>query len=116
MSFVFVHHYCPSRHWLGQQFDLWHSDPVLSYKPSSIPADRNMLQQLLSITQTSERLRVRPSYVRELVAKGRLQFVHGEQLDASEVERLAQLMNKLRGEGLAALVQITDEKLDDDRD
>lgn len=72
-----------------------------------------MLQQLLSVTQTAKRLRVRPSYVRELVVKGRLQFVHGEQLDAVEVERLAQLMNKLRGEGLAALVQITDEKLDD---
>lgn len=73
-----------------------------------------MLQQLLSIPQTAKRLRVRPSYVRELVAKGRLQFVHGEQLDAAEVEHLAQLMNKLRGEGLAALVQITDEQLDDD--
>ena len=75
-----------------------------------------MLQQLLSVTQTAKRLRVRPSYVRELVVKGRLQFVHGEQLDAVEVERLAQLMNKLRGEGLAALVQITDDKLDDDKD
>lgn len=66
-----------------------------------------MLQQLLSITQTAKLLRVRPTYVRELVAKGRLRFVHGEQLDAGEVERLAQLMNKLRGEGLATLVQIT---------
>lgn len=75
-----------------------------------------MLQQLLSISQTAERLRVRPAYVRELVAKGRLQFIHGEQLDASEVESLAQLMNKLRGEGLAALVQITDENLADDAD
>jgi len=66
-----------------------------------------MLQQLLSITQTAQRLRVRPAYVRKLVAKGRLTFIHGEQLDANDVERLAQLMNKLRGEGLAALVQIT---------
>lgn len=69
-----------------------------------------MLQQLLSITQTAKRLRVRPEYVRELVAKGRLSFVHGEQLDAADVERLAQLMNKLRGKGLAALVQITADK------
>lgn len=73
-----------------------------------------MLQQLLSITQTAKRLRVRPAYVRELVAKGRLKFTHGEQLDAAEVERLAQLMEKLRGQGLAALVQITDDKLDQD--
>lgn len=73
-----------------------------------------MLQQLLSITQTAKRLRVRPTYVRELVAKGRLSFVHGEQLDAADVERLAQLMNKLRGEGLATLVQITANKNDAD--
>lgn len=74
------------------------------------------LQQLLSITQTAKILRVRPSYVRELVTKGRLQFVHGEQLDAGEVERLAQLMNKLRGEGLATLVQITADQQDIDED
>lgn len=66
-----------------------------------------MLQQLLSITQTAERLRVRPSYVRELVAKQRLHFIHGEQLDAAEVEKLAQLMTKLRNGGIAALVDIT---------
>lgn len=69
-----------------------------------------MLQQLLSITQTAERLRVRPAYVRELVAKGRLTFVHGEQLDAASVEQLAKLMNKLRHEGLATLVQITSDE------
>ena len=55
-----------------------------------------MLRQLLSITQTAERLRVRPEYVRELVAKKRLEFIHGEQLDAAQVERLALLMEKLR--------------------
>ena len=42
-----------------------------------------MLQQLLSITQTAERLRVRPDYVRELVKKQRLTFIHGEQLGHS---------------------------------
>ncbi|QEI13777.1 hypothetical protein [Cellvibrio japonicus] len=66
-----------------------------------------MLRQLLSITQTAERLRVRPEYVRELVAKQRLSFIHGEQLDAAEVERLAQLMEKLRQKGIATLVEIT---------
>jgi hypothetical protein len=70
-----------------------------------------MLQQLLSITQTAERLRVRPEYVRQLVAKGRLTFIHGEQLEANQVERLARLMNRLRGEGLAALVEITEAQL-----
>ncbi len=73
-----------------------------------------MLQQLLSITQTAERLRVRPDYVRQLVAKGRLTFIHGEHLDAAEVEQLAKLMSRLRGEGLAALVEITQAQLPDE--
>lgn len=76
-----------------------------------------MLQQLLSITQTAQRLRVRPSYVRELVAKGRLAFVHGEQLDATQVERLGKLMDKLRNNGIATLVEIhgrDDANLSDD--
>lgn len=66
-----------------------------------------MLRQLLSITQTAERLRVRPEYVRELVAKKRLSFIHGEQLDAAQVEQLARLMEKLRKNGIATLVEIT---------
>ena len=66
-----------------------------------------MLCQLLSITQTAERLRVRPEYVRELVAKKRLSFIHGEQLDAAQVEQLARLMEKLRKNGIATLVEIT---------
>lgn len=66
-----------------------------------------MLRRLLSVTQTAERLRVRPEYVHELVAKGRLSFSHGEQLDATDVERLALLMDKLRKKGIAALVDIT---------
>jgi len=68
-----------------------------------------MLQQLLSITQTAERLRVRPEYVRELVRKKRLTFIHGEQLDAAQVERLAKLMDKLRNNGIATLVNIIEE-------
>lgn len=66
-----------------------------------------MLQQLLSITQTAERLRVRPDYVHELVAKQRLTFIHGQQLDAAQVEKLAKLMDKLRKNGIATLVEIT---------
>ncbi len=66
-----------------------------------------MLRQLLSLTQTAERLRVRPEYVRELVAKQRLSFIHGEQFDAAQVEKLARLMEKLRQNGIATLVEIT---------
>lgn len=94
--------------------DLWHSGTASLTALPLISMIMIMLQQLLSITQTAKRLRVRPEYVRQLVAKGRLSFFHGEQLDAADVERLAQLMNKLRGEGLAALVQITAEKNDVD--
>lgn len=65
-----------------------------------------MLRQLLSITQTAERLRVRPEYVRELVRK-RLSFIQGEQLDAAQVEQLASLMEKLRKNGIATLVEIS---------
>lgn len=74
-----------------------------------------MLHQLLSITQTAERLRVRPDYVRQLVAKKRLTFIHGEQFDAAQVEQLARLMEKLRSNGIATMVEITaaGEKLDD---
>jgi cell division FtsZ-interacting protein ZapD len=69
-----------------------------------------MLQQLLSVTQAAERLRVRPDYVQELVKKQRLTFIQGEQLDADQVEKLATLMDKLRNNGIATLVQIVDEK------
>lgn len=65
-----------------------------------------MLTQLLSIQQTAERLKVREEYVYELVKKNRLNFIHGEQLDAVQVERLAKLMDNLRHQGIATLVQI----------
>lgn len=65
-----------------------------------------MLRQLLSIAQTAERLRVRPEYVRALVVKKRLEFIHGEHFDAAQVERLALLMEKLRKNGIATLVDI----------
>ncbi len=89
-----------------QPLGLWHSRQLL---PAQTIA---MLQQLLSVTQTAERLRVRPDYVHELVKKQRLTFIHGEQLDAAQVEKLAKLMDKLRNNGIATLVQIVDEKGD----
>lgn len=65
-----------------------------------------MNTSLLSIAEAAERLQVRPSYIHELVAKGRLSFVGAQALDAGEVDRLAQLMKKLRSEGIATLVNI----------
>lgn len=64
-------------------------------------------QQLLSINQTAERLRVRPEYVRTLVAKQRLTFVQGEYFEAAQVDALAALMDKLRQNGIATLVDVS---------
>ncbi len=101
---------------MGTRPELWHRHFKIarlwhSAQPHIPVFGQLMLQQLLSITQTAERLKVRPDYVRQLVAKGRLTFTHGEQLDAMDVERLAKLMDRLRGEGLATLVEITQAQL-----
>lgn len=71
-----------------------------------------MQSSLLTIAQAAERLRVRPDYVYELVKKQRLSLLNGEQLDAAQVEKLAALMDKLRNNGIATLVQIADAKGD----
>lgn len=84
-----------------------HKCGIVASHCNDLLCENNMLRQLLSVTQTAERLRVRPDYVRELVAKKRLTFIHGEQLDAAEVEQLAKLMDKLRKNGIATLVEIT---------
>jgi hypothetical protein len=66
-----------------------------------------MPQELLSVTQTAERLGVSKKYVQVLVTKKRLELVHGEQFNAQAVDQLAQLMNKLRHNGIATLVEIS---------
>lgn len=66
-----------------------------------------MTDTLISLEDAANRLRVRPAYVRELVNKGRLHLTHDQQLVATEVDKLAQLLNKLRSEGIATLVDIT---------
>ena len=68
---------------------------------------RPMSESLISPEEAAIRLRVRPAYVEELVKKGRLKFVDNRQLVASEVDKLAELMNKLRNQGIATLVDIT---------
>lgn len=66
-----------------------------------------MPESLISLEETAIRLRVRPAYVEELVKKGRLKFADNRQLVAGEVDKLAELMNKLRNQGIATLVDIT---------
>jgi len=61
----------------------------------------------ISIEEAARHLRVRPAYVHDLVKKGRLTFADGQQLSATEVEKLGLLMDKLRTQGLATLVDIT---------
>lgn len=66
-----------------------------------------MSESLISLEEAAIRLRVRPAYVENLVKKGRLKFVDNRQLVESEVDKLAELMNKLRNQGIATLVDIT---------
>ncbi|MES2672991.1 MAG: hypothetical protein V4660_02065 [Pseudomonadota bacterium] len=65
------------------------------------------MKPTLSLQQTAERLNVRPKTVKEFVAKQRLHYVDGELFDAAEVEKLALLMDKLRTNGIATLVEIS---------
>lgn len=66
-----------------------------------------MPEILISLEEAASRLQVRPAYVHELVKKGRLDFAADQQLVASEVDKLAALMNRLRNQGIATLVDIT---------
>lgn len=65
------------------------------------------MSQTLTLQQAAERLKVRPKTIREFVAKKRLSFVGEGLLDTSEVEKLALLMDKLRADGIATLVNIS---------
>jgi hypothetical protein len=67
-----------------------------------------MRPSMLTLTQSAERLGVRPSYVNALVEKKRLKLIDNELFEESEVERLATLMNKLRHQGIVTLVNIAD--------
>lgn len=67
------------------------------------------MTQTLTLQQAAERLHVRPKTIHEFVAKKRLRFVGNELLDANEVEKLALLMDKLRTNGIATLVEISSE-------
>ncbi|HWV14354.1 MAG TPA: hypothetical protein VN030_02900 [Cellvibrio sp.] len=65
------------------------------------------MSKTLSLQQAAERLKVRPKTIHEFVAKKRLRFIGKELLDADEVEKLALLMEKLRADGIATLVNIS---------
>jgi hypothetical protein len=83
---------------------IWHSSgPV---EPGNHPMPH---EQTLSIAQAADQLKVRTDYVHELVRKGRLTFIGGDRLDAGEVARLAILMDKLRSNGIATMVQIVED-------
>lgn len=66
-----------------------------------------MSNTLISPEEAARRLRVRPGYIQELADKGRLTFTADGQLELAEVDRLATLMDKLRQQGIATLVNIT---------
>ena len=64
-----------------------------------------MSQELLSVSQAAKRLGVSEKYVHVLVTKQRL-VLQGNQFIAQDVDKLAQLMNKLRQNGIATLGDI----------
>ena len=64
-----------------------------------------MSQELLSVSQAGKRLGVSEKYVHVLVTKQGL-VLQGNQFIAQDVDKLAQLMNKLRQNGIATLVDI----------
>jgi hypothetical protein len=68
-----------------------------------------MQQDLISLTETAKRLRVKPDYVHQLVVKGRLHLIEHAQFDAEEVEKLALLIEKLRTNGISTLVSIVED-------
>lgn len=67
------------------------------------------MKEYIGIEEAAQRLAVRPEFVRQMIAKGRLNVredsAHGEsRLEAAEVAELGRLMERLRGTGIAAMV------------
>lgn len=57
-------------------------------------------------------METRPDFVRQMIAKGRLKPRDGERLDKGEVLELKELIGRLRGNGIATMVQAADDKAD----
>jgi hypothetical protein len=68
-----------------------------------------MNQEYLSATETAELLQVSTGYIKQLVAKQRLHPSANNTFAAQEVKQLAELMAKLRNQGIATLVAIADQ-------
>lgn len=68
-----------------------------------------MNQTTLSLAETAKLLNVRESYVLELIAKDRLNVLSDNRFDAEQVSKLAELLNKLRGNGINALLHAASE-------
>ena len=62
--------------------------------------------KLMSVEAAAAQLKVSKDYVHQLVRKGRLTWMEENRLDVAQVEKLSQLMNKLRQDGIATLVEI----------
>lgn len=68
------------------------------------------MKQTLNLQEAAQRLNVRLQTIHEFVAKKRLHYVEADLFDAEEVEKLALLMDKLRTNGIATLVEISEQK------
>ncbi|MDQ2076744.1 hypothetical protein [Marinimicrobium sp. ABcell2] len=65
------------------------------------------MEEYIRIEEAARRLSVSPEFVRQMVAKGRLNS-HGEDLlESGQVAELGSLMQRLRGGGIAAMVNAT---------
>jgi hypothetical protein len=67
------------------------------------------VEEYIRIEEAARRLSVSPEFVRQMIVKGRLD-THGEDLlAAGQVAELGRLMERLRGQGIAAMVNAAGE-------
>ena len=64
------------------------------------------MSELISIEQAARRLGVSRQFVLTMVGKGRLSPVGVDQLAVAEVDALKTLVDKLKADGIAAMVNI----------
>lgn len=70
------------------------------------------MAELISISEAARLMEARPDFVRQMIAKGRLELREGERLDKRQVLELKELIGRLRGNGIATMVQSADQQPD----
>ncbi len=70
------------------------------------------MTELISTAEAARLLDARPDFVHQMIAKGRLKLLDGNLFDKSQVLELKELIGRLRGDGIATMVQAADAKPD----